>query len=325
MKRNHDVYYIYCIYNKVTGKSYIGQRKCPKNKTPDTDRYMGSGVLLGKSKKKHGIENFEKYIKEVCSTKEEADFLEKRWIRFYRLGNYAEYNIAAGGDGGCGVPMTKERKKEQSIKMKGNNFGIGNKGPVGQHWSLSGEQKRKHSVANKGKMSEETRRKLIERNKNPDFRKKVSEGLRKHYQEHDVSEETRLKISYANSRRKEIMTEQEYFLWKERERIAHKGTRPKGQASKGKTWYNNGTEERYYAEGDVPDGWVKGRLRQSDETRQKKANQSRGRHCYNNGERNIFIKDYETVPEGFVPGRYDVPWNKGKKNNGKQCDHTDNK
>ena len=40
---------------------------------------------------------------------------------------------------------------------------------------------------------------------------------------------------------------------------------------------------------------------------------------------NIFIKDYEPVPDGFVPGRYDVPWNKGKKNNGKQCNYTDNK
>lgn len=325
MKRAYDIYYIYLIQNMVNGKTYIGQRKCPKNKTPETDYYMGSGVYLRSAKKKWGIRNFRKSILEVCETKDEVDFLEKRYIRFYRLAGWAEYNIASGGEGGSGVPMSEERKAEQSVKMKGDKFGIGNKGPVGQHWNLSSIQKQHHSEAGKGKMSAEARQRLIEKNKDPEFRKKVSAGLRKYWAEHSYPEEARRKIGYANSKRKETMTEQEYYLWREREKIAHKGQRPKGQASKGKKWYNNGTEERYYADGEVPGGWTKGRLRQSDETRQKLANQSRGRHCYNNGERNIFIKDYEPIPEGFVPGRYDVPWNKGKKNNGKQCNYTDNK
>lgn len=41
-------YYIYCIINKINNKTYIGQRKCPKNKLPEEDDYMGSGELIKK-------------------------------------------------------------------------------------------------------------------------------------------------------------------------------------------------------------------------------------------------------------------------------------
>lgn len=315
MKRAYDIYYIYLIQNMVNGKTYIGQRKCPKNKTPETDYYMGSGVYLRSAKKKWGIKNFKKSILEVCETKDEVDFLEKRYIRFYRLAGWAEYNIASGGEGGSGVPMSEERKAEQSVKMKGNKLGIGNKGPVGQHWNLSDIQKKRHSEAGKGRMPAEARQRLIERNKDPDFRKKVSAGLRKYWAEHSYPEEARRKIGYANSKRKETMTEQEYYLWREREKIAHKGQRPKGQASKGKKWYNNGEIERYMFSTDVPDGWIPGRLPIKDSTRQKKANYMRTQRLYNNGIENKFFTIGSIIPDGWVPGNCKPAWNKGKKRN----------
>lgn len=315
MKRAYDIYYIYLIQNTVNGKTYIGQRKCPKNKTPETDYYMGSGVYLRSAKKKWGIKNFKKSILEVCETKDEVDFLEKRYIRFYRLAGWAEYNIASGGEGGSGVPMSEERKAEQSVKMKGNKFGIGNKGPVGKHWNLSDIQKKRHSEAGKGKMPAEARQRLIERNKDPDFRKKVSSGLRKYWAEHSYPEEARRKIGYANSKRKETMTEQEYYLWREREKIAHKGQRPKGQASKGKKWYNNGEIERYMFSTDVPEGWSPGRLPIKDSTRQKKANYMRTQRLYNNGIENKFFTIGSIIPDGWVPGNCKPAWNKGKKRN----------
>lgn len=315
MKRAYDIYYIYLIQNMVNGKTYIGQRKCPKNKTPETDYYMGSGVYLRSAKKKWGIKNFKKSILEVCETKDEVDFLEKRYIRFYRLAGWAEYNIASGGEGGSGVPMSEERKAEQSVKMKGNKFGIDNKGPVGQHWNLSDIQKKRHSEAGKGKMPAEARQRLIERNKDPDFRKKVSAGLRKYWAEHSYPEEARRKIGYANSKRKETMTEQEYYLWREREKIAHKGQRPKGQASKGKKWYNNGEIERYMFSTDVPEGWSPGRLPIKDSTRQKKANYMRAQRLYNNGIENKFFTIGSIIPDGWVPGSCKPAWNKGKKRN----------
>ena len=50
--RNYDLFYIYVVQNMVNGKTYIGQRKCPKNTTPEKDFYKGSGVYLKKAKKK---------------------------------------------------------------------------------------------------------------------------------------------------------------------------------------------------------------------------------------------------------------------------------
>ena len=289
MKRKHDVYYIYCIYNKVTGKSYIGQRKCPKNKTPDTDGYMGSGVLLKKSKEKHGIENFEKYIKEVCGTKEEADFLEKRWIKFYRLGNYAEYNIADGGDGGNG-----------------------------------------------GTFSDEARNKLIQRNKDPEFRKKTSEGIRRYYIEHPEK-----RSSYERTEeQKEAARQRQINRWENPEYRKHfsearKGCKPpisKGshrsevekrnisegtrkamqskevrenlsQKRKGKTWEEIYGLERAQNMRKKRSERIKNGTYFTQDGLQRLANQRKGKSWYNNGEKQILLMVGEEIPEGFVKGK----------------------
>ena len=91
------MFYIYCITNNLNGKTYIGQRKCPENKLPETDKYMGSGVYLRNAKKKYGIENFSKKIIAICETQENADILEKVFIALYREMGKAEYNMASGG------------------------------------------------------------------------------------------------------------------------------------------------------------------------------------------------------------------------------------
>lgn len=49
---------IYCITNKINNKTYIGQRKSPKNKFPEQDiSYMGSGKIILQAFQRYGKEN----------------------------------------------------------------------------------------------------------------------------------------------------------------------------------------------------------------------------------------------------------------------------
>lgn len=174
------MYYIYLIVNKISGKTYVGQRK--SSKECYKDNYMGSGKLLIKAKKKYGIENFEKFLIQYCYSKEETDKAEKFWIAEYRRRGKAEYNIADGGQGGStykGKHLSEETKRKMSEANKGQY--------------VSEETKRKMSEANKGKHnisrlgkhhSKETKRKMSEAHKG-----------------HLVSEETRKKLSEAKKGR----------------------------------------------------------------------------------------------------------------------------
>ena len=113
------MYYIYEIKNKITDKTYIGQRKLPMGETFETDKYMGSGVYLLKAKNKYGINNFSKEILAVTETKKNADILEKVFIALYRAEGKAEYNLANGGDGGNTLYYASDKRKfEHKKKLK---------------------------------------------------------------------------------------------------------------------------------------------------------------------------------------------------------------
>lgn len=86
---------IYKITNLINDKIYIG-----KDTTSDKN-YYGSGILIKKSIKKYGKENFKKEILEECDTNDELCDREKYWINFYNSTNLTiGYNISKGGDGG---------------------------------------------------------------------------------------------------------------------------------------------------------------------------------------------------------------------------------
>lgn len=196
------IFYIYCITNKINGKNYIGQRKCPTNKTPETDKYMGSGSRLKLAKKKYGLENFSKEILAITETKENVNVLEKVFIKLYRDEGKAEYNLSAGGDGGIASgelnPFYGKHHSEKTKKLlskKCANYGSKN-GFYGKHHSaetieknrkyhtgriLSDSVKIRMSESQKGrKHSEETKRKISDGNKGK-----------------FVSEETKRKISQS--------------------------------------------------------------------------------------------------------------------------------
>lgn len=145
---------MYCIYritNKINGKTYIGQHKYKKL----NDKYMGSGKLITKAKKKYEIENFAKQILEFdIPDVDLANDWEQMYILFERAKGKAEYNIANGGNGKGTV--SEETKRKLSEINKGSNHPM-----YGKH--LSDETRKKISEANKGKLiSEEQRKHLSE-------------------------------------------------------------------------------------------------------------------------------------------------------------------
>lgn len=169
-------YTIYKVINKITGKYYIG-----KHQTENlNDGYMGSGKLLKKAIKKHGIENFTKEILFIFGSEKEMNDKEKELV----IVSEETYNLCPGGHGGFGYinnnklgissekskimsdawktkPNYKEQKINATIKG-GNNTFKNKKGIFSKEYlstpnprkgvSLTEETKEKISKANKGKV-----------------------------------------------------------------------------------------------------------------------------------------------------------------------------
>lgn len=148
------MYCIYCITNKINGKTYIGQHKTDNL----NDDYMGSGILLKQAYNKYGIENFTKSILAVTEMKENVNILEKYFIESYHNEGKAEYNMAAGGDGGFVLRNASEEKlNDWKIKI----------GKKSKGHTLSKEARERISMARKKYVfSEETRRKIGEASRN---------------------------------------------------------------------------------------------------------------------------------------------------------------
>lgn len=92
---------IYLTKNILNDKCYIG--KDVKN----NPNYLGSGKALKNAIRKHGRENFQKYIITSASTKEELSKLEKYYIKYFNaVKSDMYYNITEGGEGG----KTSEQK-----------------------------------------------------------------------------------------------------------------------------------------------------------------------------------------------------------------------
>lgn len=237
------MYYIYEIKNNINNKTYIGQRKCPVNKTPETDLYMGSGTYLASSKKKYGLQNFTKKIIAICETSQNADILEKVFIVLYRAEGKGEYNIAKGGNGGYTCQyMTYEQKKQYSKKLSESL-----KGHI-----ISNETRMKISKSNKGisrnkgiARSEETKRKISESKTGKKLNLSAEQMYRrsKNFRENNPSKNRNLKGS-----------NNPHFGIK----VSEEQKKRQSEKMKGRHWYNNGfiTISAFVC----PDGFIAGRL-----------------------------------------------------------------
>lgn len=169
---------IYKTTNLVDGKIYIGQ---DSNNNP---KYFGSGLLLGRSIKKYGKENFKKEILEECENKESLNEKEKYWIKFYdSTNNKIGYNISEGGTGGKLTSVEWKKGKtyeeaygEEKAKELKNLFSKIRKGKkLGYKNITSEEVGKKISKALQGREIKEEHREKISKTLKEYF--KTDEGI----------------------------------------------------------------------------------------------------------------------------------------------------
>lgn len=92
-KKYHYIYRTTCL---ATGKFYVGMHS-----TNDIDdKYLGSGKILGYSRKKYGDQNHKKEIIEMCPSREALKLREKEIVNEEMLANPLNINLKYGGEGG---------------------------------------------------------------------------------------------------------------------------------------------------------------------------------------------------------------------------------
>ena len=92
-KKYHYIYKTTCIVN---GKFYVGMHSTDNLE----DGYLGSGKILGYSRKKHGDENHNKEIIEMCSDRPALKLREKEIVNEELLSHPLNINLKYGGEGG---------------------------------------------------------------------------------------------------------------------------------------------------------------------------------------------------------------------------------
>ena len=119
---------IYCAYNKVNGKRYIGQtiqRLCERKAAhynKDADLYFHKAL------RKYSPENWEWTIIDYADNKEALNDKEIYWIAYYDTTNPNKgYNIQSGGQGANQTLEQIRYAREQFVKQHGVEYIISNK------------------------------------------------------------------------------------------------------------------------------------------------------------------------------------------------------
>jgi hypothetical protein len=113
---NKKYHYIYRTTCKVTGEYYIGIHSTDNL----NDGYMGSGVLLKHSIKKHGVENHKHEILEFVSNRKMLSEVEKGVLTKEILEDIRCLNLKEGGDGG--YMSSEERRKIAKAKKRKHRY-----------------------------------------------------------------------------------------------------------------------------------------------------------------------------------------------------------
>ncbi len=179
---------IYRIFNKINGKSYIGQF-CKDNprqrftthksnaRNEQNDQYIYRAI------RKHGVENFEFSLICKCDNSE-LDDLEIRYIKEYESFGPKGYNMTSGGQGVRNFKHDEKTKEKLRISSTGRFPDEETRKRISE--SLMG-----HSV------SEEAREKMRKASTGVPKKPETIEKLRKASTGRLVKEETGKKLSKA--------------------------------------------------------------------------------------------------------------------------------
>jgi group I intron endonuclease len=201
---------IYKITNKLNGKAYIGFS------TKSLEQRIKGHLWRARSQEKHylhnaiikwGWENFECEVLKDDATKEDEIRLIEEHQTYWEYGGY---NLTKGGDGTTGyIPIVSEqRKKELSVRMKGENnpfygkrHSESTKAKMRENhksgWKKGNrhtpEAKEKIKLARKNQtITEEMKQKYREKNSglfeitHPDGRKEIFHSLRQYCKQHKI-------------------------------------------------------------------------------------------------------------------------------------------
>ena len=118
---------IYIWINIINYKCYIGQAINFNRRKNDHETFHKSNILLTKSIKKYGIDNFIfDILEEVEPMNNLLNEAEKFWISYFKTLGYSLsntlYNFRDGGQGTLGLKWSKKSKENQSIKRLGIKF-----------------------------------------------------------------------------------------------------------------------------------------------------------------------------------------------------------
>lgn len=160
-------YYTYYSYEEW-GRGYIGHRKCPTGKNPETDEYLGS--FTDKTFKPTAKE-----ILGIYDSREKALQAEIILHGFFDVARNPHFanKACATSTGFCcdhtGKKLSEEHRKKLSKIRKGRNISEEHRKKLSEAKkgkSFSEEHRKKLSEANRGKIcSSTTRRKLSKANK----------------------------------------------------------------------------------------------------------------------------------------------------------------
>ena len=137
------LYTIYRVTHKESGKCYIG-----KHQTRDlNDGYLGSGKMIRRAVKKHGLSAFNKEVLHVFETESEMNAKEAELVTEGFCLREDTYNLCPGGNGGFGYINGNE-----SLRLEKNKkAGLKTQSLYGKTWTFSPEVREKMSQLSKQK------------------------------------------------------------------------------------------------------------------------------------------------------------------------------